>query len=109
MQKWIFILLLISLLGYLFVPSKKKIKNMANPHTAIVAFGDSLTYGYGAPIEASYPAVLANHLGREVINLGRNGETAIHAAHRVQEALAYQPYMVLIEFGANDFMQALPF
>lgn len=109
MKKAIFILLVIGLMWYMFFPSKKTIKNVGNARTTVVAFGDSLTYGYGASQATAYPTVLANSLGREIINLGRNGETAIHAATRVQEALAYEPYMVLLEFGANDFMQSLPF
>ncbi len=85
------------------------VKNMGNARRNIVAFGDSLTYGYGAGRGQDFPTLLEQALGRPVINLGRNGETAIHAATRVEEALAYEPYMVLIEFGANDFMQSLPF
>ncbi len=110
MRKWIIILLIVVLVGYMFTPSKTSIKNVGNTHSAIVAFGDSLTYGYGASHqEQSYPALLTQRLNREVINLGRNGETAIHAITRVQEALEYEPYMVLLEFGANDFMHTLSF
>ncbi|MBR3632162.1 MAG: hypothetical protein IKN49_03765 [Elusimicrobiaceae bacterium] len=109
MNKWILILLIIGLMWYMFSPSKQKIKNLGNAHGVIVAFGDSLTYGYGASTQSSYPAVLTRNLGREVINLGRNGETAVHAVTRIQETLDYEPYMVLIEFGANDFMQSVSF
>ena len=48
-------------------------------------------------------------MGRPVINLGRNGETAAHAAQRIEEVLAHDPYMVLIEFGGNDLMRSVPF
>lgn len=109
MNKWILILLIIGLMWYMFSPSRQKIKNLGNAHGTIVAFGDSLTYGYGALTQNSYPAVLTRNLGREVINLGRNGETAVHAVTRIQEPLDYEPYMVLIEFGANDFMQSVSF
>ena len=34
-----------------------------------------------------------------------SGETAAHAPSRLPEVLAQNPHMVLIEFGANDFMQ----
>ena len=110
MKKIIIILLVGVVCWYMWGSKKPAIKNIGNAGSVIVAFGDSLTYGYGASHqEQSYPALLTKSLNREVINLGRNGETAIHAVTRVQEALEYEPYMVLLEFGANDFMQSLSF
>lgn len=85
--------------------NKPEIKNFPNTNTAIVAFGDSLTAGYGAPKGSSYPDYLARQLGQPVINLGLSGELAVHAPERLPEVLKQNPYMVLIEFGANDFMQ----
>ena len=82
-----------------------QIKNVGNPGTQIVAFGDSLTAGYGAPEGSSYPDYLARLLNREVVNLGLSGETAVHAPSRLGEVLELNPHMVLIEFGANDYMQ----
>lgn len=104
MKKWIG-LLLVAACAYYFMKDTAEIKNLHNPGTAVVAFGDSLTAGYGAPKGSAYPAVLAAKLGREVINLGMSGETAAHAPSRLPEVLAQNPHMVLIEFGANDFMQ----
>lgn len=104
MKKWIG-LLLVAACAYYFMKDTAEIKNLHNPGTAVVAFGDSLTAGYGAPKGSAYPAVLAAKLGREVVNLGMSGETAVHAPSRLPEVLAQNPHMVLIEFGANDFMQ----
>lgn len=104
MKKWIG-LLLIAACAYYFMRDTTEIKNLHNPNTAVVAFGDSLTAGYGAPKGSAYPDVLAKKLGREVVNLGQSGETAAHAPVRLPEVLAQNPHMVLIEFGANDFMQ----
>lgn len=104
MKKWIG-LLLVAACAYYFMKDTAEIKNLHNPGTAVVAFGDSLTAGYGAPKGSAYPAVLAAKLGREVVNLGMSGETAVHAPSRLPEVLVQNPHMVLIEFGANDFMQ----
>ena len=88
-----------------FMYGKEEVKNFPNSNQTIVAFGDSLTAGYGSPKGAAYPDYLAEKLGRPVINLGVSGELAVQAPSRLSQVLAQQPYMVLIEFGANDFMQ----
>ena len=92
-------------LFYLFKGGKADIKNFPNARHKVVAFGDSLTAGYGAPVGTSYPDVLANKIERPVVNLGLSGETAADAPARLAQVLAQRPYMVLIEFGANDFMR----
>ena len=92
-------------LFYFLRGGKTTIKNFPNQNRAVVAFGDSLTAGYGAPAGTSYPDVLAKKISRPVINLGVSGETAAAAPARIEQVLREQPYMVLIEFGANDHMQ----
>lgn len=109
MKKIILILLLGGLAFYMFGKEKIQIKNAGNAGLNVVAFGDSLTYGYGAPRGQSYPDRLARKISRPVINLGRNGETGAQAPARLEEALSQNPYMVLIEFGGNDFMRSVPF
>ena len=104
MKKWFIVVLGGSLLFYA-LGKKREVKNFPNPNLTIVAFGDSLTAGYGAPKGSSYPDYLGQLLGKPIVNLGLSGELAVHAPERLEEVLSYQPYMVLIEFGANDFMQ----
>ena len=87
---------------------KTTIKNVGNSNQSIVAFGDSLSYGYGAPKGQSYPDVLGKKISRPIVNMGRNGATAVSALPRLSEVLAESPYMVLIEFGGNDFMHGVP-
>jgi lysophospholipase L1-like esterase len=36
----------------------------------VVVLGDSVTFGWGVPVEASYPALLGERLGIEVVNTG---------------------------------------
>ena len=88
---------------------QKKPLNYKNDGRDIIAFGDSLTYGYGAELNESYPAVLAGLTGRDIINLGVSGNTALDGLNRISELDEYRPYMVLIEFGANDYMRKRPF
>ncbi len=91
-------------LFYLLKGNKPQIKNFPNNNEVIVAFGDSLTAGYGAAEGTSYPDVLAQKINRPVVNLGLSGDTAANAPTRLPSVLRHRPYMVLIELGANDFM-----
>ena len=104
MKKWI-VLLLAAGAVYYFMKDTPVVKNVNNAGSTVVAFGDSLTAGYGAPKGEAYPDFLAKKIGREVVNLGLSGETATHAPSRLAQVLEQNPYMVLIEFGANDYMQ----
>lgn len=92
-------------LFYVWRGGKTTVKNFPNQNRAVVAFGDSLTEGYGAPAGQSYPDVLAQKISRPVVNLGLCGDTAANAPTRLPAVLAQRPYMVLIEFGANDHMR----
>ena len=75
------------------------------PPTAIgpwVAFGDSLTEGYGASEGNNYPALLGSRLGVRIINKGRSGDTTAEGLTRVEEVLQLQPRVVLLCLGGND-------
>ena len=96
-------------LYWLWGREKPEIKNAGKTGTTIVAFGDSLTYGKGAPRDQTYPAVLAELTGKNIVNLGLNGDTGAAAPRRLPQVLEHSPYMVLIEFGGNDFMRGASF
>lgn len=74
----------------------------------VVCFGDSITHGFGMPGNQSYPALLERLLGIRVINAGVDGDTAEGALVRVEsDVLRYAPDLVIIEFGANDYLAGL--
>lgn len=78
----------------------------------IVAFGDSLTAGFGVPVEESYPAQLQRRLDQagyryEVINAGVSGDTTAGGVRRIDWILKSRPRIVIVELGANDGLRGL--
>ena len=78
----------------------------------ILAFGDSLTAGYGLPLEDSFPVQLEAALRDKgydvrVINGGVSGDTTAGGLSRAQWALEDDPNLVIIELGANDMLRGL--
>ena len=72
----------------------------------ILAFGDSLTVGVGTTSENSYPSVLAELTGLNVINAGVSGETTDQGVNRLlQEIDTFLPDLIIIIEGGNDFLQ----
>lgn len=72
----------------------------------VLAFGDSVTFGYGVDPKDSYPSVLARLTGWNVMNAGISGERADQAKHRIDGLLAEEsPQLVIIGLGGNDFLQ----
>lgn len=72
----------------------------------IVAFGDSLTYGIGATEKESYPAVLAQLIGRDVIRSGVPGEVTAQGLQRLSEVIEeFQPRLVIVCLGGNDMLR----
>ena len=80
----------------------------------ILVFGDSLSAGYGLPVEQGWVNLLANRLrtegyGFQVVNASVSGETTTGGLARLQRALdKHQPAIVILELGANDGLRGLP-
>ena len=72
----------------------------------IVAFGDSLTVGVGAPINDSYPSELARLSQRRVVNAGVSGEVTKEGLSRLPAILdEFQPRLVILLEGGNDILK----
>ena len=87
--------------------TKKETKTMQlNQTDTILAFGDSLTYGFGANPNESYPTLLSQYTGLKVINAGVNGDTSEEGLRRLAPLLNDPSIkMMILFFGGNDILQ----
>lgn len=79
----------------------------------IVAFGDSLTAGYGLKPGRAFPDVLQIALRArghdvEVINAGVSGDTTAAGLQRFEWAIPEDADGVILELGANDALRGQP-
>lgn len=82
----------------------------ASPKIRIVAFGDSITAGFGATPYSVYlqQQLDANECNSVVINEGFSGEESFEGAARIESVLAkHQPNYILIMEGANDVISGV--
>jgi acyl-CoA thioesterase-1 len=94
---------------------------MADSPIHVVAFGDSLTAGYGLPAKDGFvpqlqaalaaPAVqedrAAHSANVEIVNAGVSGDTASDGLARLDWSLPEGTDAVIIELGANDMLRGV--
>jgi len=80
----------------------------------IVVLGDSLSSGYGLPLEQSWVSKLAGRLesegyGYTVVNASIAGDTSSGGLARLPSLLAqHEPAIVIVELGGNDGLRGQP-
>ncbi len=84
----------------------------ADSRPVILAFGDSLTSGYGVPRGLGYPEQLQKKLDAggysyRVVNMGVPGDTTATARARMTRAISLTPVIVILELGGNDSSSGL--
>ena len=82
----------------------------------VLAFGDSLTAGYGLPPDQGFAPQLQDMLRRNglrafVTNAGVSGNTAAQGRARLKwtlDGLKQKPDLAIVALGANDMLRGLP-
>lgn len=77
----------------------------------LVAFGDSLTQGYGLPADQGFVPQLQAYLGADnvtVINAGVSGDTTAGGVSRLDWTLTPDVQAVIVNLGGNDLLRGLP-
>ncbi|OGV51496.1 MAG: hypothetical protein A2X49_17100 [Lentisphaerae bacterium GWF2_52_8] len=95
--------------GSLIVKAEEAAFSLEKSKT-IVAFGDSITRGYGVPEGKVWVDLLSARLEKKarqkdfsVLNAGGNGNTSGEGLKRIEkDVLSKMPALVLVEFGGND-------
>jgi acyl-CoA thioesterase-1 len=89
--------------------------NVARPSPFVLAFGDSLTAGYGLATSDAFPAQLETALRRQwpeakVQNAGVSGDTSgdgLARLPRLLSSLLHRPDLAIVEFGGNDLLRGI--
>jgi lysophospholipase L1-like esterase len=85
-----------------------RVTNLESRGASVIAFGDSLTAGYGASAGEDYPSRLSTMSGVPVVNAGRSGDTTESALGRIEnDVLTGNPRIVIVGRGGNDFLNGM--
>lgn len=106
--------------GYFFLTPTPALPTLPSPvpevnsaAIKIIAFGDSLTAGYGLVLSETYPALLEKKLKDrgydvDVINSGVSGETTSGNTVRAEFIRAQNADLVILGIGGNDALRFIP-
>ena len=109
----------LALLGALFAilpfPTAHGARRDASNVITIVAFGDSLTAGYGLSRKQAYPALIAEKMRAagyefDVVNAGSSGDTTTGGLRRLPAILRGHKKIdvFILELGINDAFRGVP-
>lgn len=104
---------IVAALGGILVAAAILAPALAAPRVPeIVAFGDSITAGFGLAPEAALPSRLEAKLrdqgiAAKIVNAGVSGDTTAGGAARLPWTLAGKPDLVILELGANDALRGI--
>ncbi len=107
------VLRLIVYLGFLMAGSAAQAQER---DVHVLAFGDSLTAGYGLPMGQGFAPQLEDTLRRNgirarVTNAGVSGNTAANGRARIKwtlDGLKVKPDLAIVALGANDMLRGYP-
>ncbi len=98
------------LLGAFLVLSSTPV--LSKEKAVVLAFGDSLTAGYGVKDEESYPSrlqvkITSAGFPHKVVNAGVSGDTTAGGVRRIRWLMKHEPEIVILALGANDGLRGL--
>jgi acyl-CoA thioesterase-1 len=98
-----------AVLGWWYVGTRPPRGEHPVAGTTVVMLGDSLVEGVGASPGRDLPALVADRIGRPVLNAGHRGDTAAAALDRLaSDVVSRDPRVVIVLVGGNDFLRRIP-
>ena len=87
-------------------------KTQADDEVTVVAFGDSLTAGYGLHPQDVFPlrleqALREKDIAARVINAGVSGDTTAGGLARLDWSLSSEPAVMIVQLGGNDALRGV--
>lgn len=104
----ILILIIFSLIGSYYFFRTKPITNYPSGGRDIIAFGDSLVEGIGSTAGNDFVSLLSKQIGQPIVNLGISGNTTADGVSRISELDKYNPKVVILLLGGNDYLKKIP-
>ena len=99
-------ILLLLVLWAIWPSRVSNVANLDSNGSNIIAFGDSLTAGYGAKGGEDFPSRLSDLIATTVVNAGVSGDTTDEALGRIEsDVLARDPRIVIVGLGGNDYLR----
>ena len=99
------IVLLGAIVFYFWPRKAATITNYPSSGTDLIAFGDSLVAGYGADDGKDFVSLLSHDINQPIVNLGVDGDTTAQALARIKQLDKYNPKVVILLVGGNDYLQ----
>lgn len=101
------LLAIVAVLSFFYFQTET-IANYPSKGTDVIAFGDSLVEGVGAADGDDFVSLLSQKIGQPIVNLGRAGNTTADGVARIDQLDAYNPKVVLLLLGGNDYLRKIP-
>lgn len=108
LKLFVLVVAIITLIITIYLVLNSKNGNPNELSGPIIFFGDSITAGNG--VEKPFAVLIGEDLEIEIINAGVSGNTTSDALLRLEnDVINKNPSVVVVEFGANDFLQNVAF
>jgi len=104
----IFVVVALGALAWFVFAHKPAVTNYPSAGTDVVALGDSLVSGTGASRGADFVSLLSGRVGLPIANLGAPGDTTADALARIHELDDYNPKVIIVLVGGNDYLRRVP-